>query len=321
MQPTMAQPFAHKLSAAQLDALRFGDEPRDAAQRIASRLAMREVAERQGLLPLCLVGDSTVRNQVVQLQVSVLGIPCNTRAAARNKTTCGDPTTPIRTVDDIADGRSLKTLTCLVNRSFPCFMQFDRREFRLSPEAAGCRTVLVSLGHWTVSAAKSPKQLKDPTFPWQLSRYEAMVGPIMEKLRQLREQHGVRVGWLSALPFPLNDGTCGQMHGPRAAAILPDGNQNPNCNNRPHVRTLGMSGGPGPPMEWRFPHVLHELNERAEKLARANGVEYVDVWQPAFDLEEMSTDASHYIGEPVAPALAVVLMRWLLGRETHCRPR
>ncbi len=74
-------------------------------------------------------------------------------------------------------------------------------------------------------------------------------------------------------------------------------------------------------MEWRFPHVLHELNERAEKLARANGVEYVDVWQPAFDLEEMSTDASHYIGEPVAPALAVVLMRWLLGRETHCRPR
>ena len=105
---------------------------------------------------------------------------------------------------------------------------------------------------------------------------------------------GIPVPWVATNPFPMNAG------GPTYVA--------------PRARPYDMSACPPP--ERRFPHVLRGYNEAARRLAAAHGVDYLDTWEMAMPLFDVSSDGAHYVwGEsPVARPQAARVLEWVLAK-------
>eukprot|EP00966_Prymnesium_polylepis_P305802 7066826-Prymnesium_polylepis.1 len=153
-----------------------------------------------------------------------------------------------------------------------------------------------------------------------------MVREAMHYLSAISKR-GIKTGWLASLPFPLNDGTCGfnNARGSTRYAVDPWDTtgqfKQPNgsfCPPRPHPGIFGQARCP--PTDWRLPHVLSALNIVASEEAARKKVDYLDLWTPAFHLQEISSDGAHYAQRPIIGILAHVIWRWLAAGADNARP-
>ena len=65
--------------------------------------------------------------------------------------------------------------------------------------------------------------------------------------------------------------------------------------------------------ERRYPHVLREYNRLARQACAALSIPYLDLWEIALPLFDISGDGAHYAVDatPVGRAQAVRLLHWL----------
>jgi len=169
-------------------------------------------------------------------------------------------------------------------------------------EALGqrCGALLVNFGQWW--AASKPK----PTHPHEArapASYAAELAPTMARLANLSRGWRVPTAWVATNPYPMN---AGGAHFTSARA-----------------RAYDMSLCPS--AERRFPHVIKAYNEVARWLASEHGLAYIDTWEIAMPLLDLSADGAHYAwgASPVGKPQAVRAMAWvlhaLLGSVRHNR--
>ena len=157
-----------------------------------------------------------------------------------------------------------------------------------------CSTVLFNSGQWWASWKPKPKP---PHWALTPAQYAVHAAAQMASLGQLATQSRVHVAWVASNPFPINAGG-------------PD-------YTWKRARPYDMSVCP--PVERRFPHVLHAYNEEAKHLAAEHQIGFVDNWQIALPLFDLSEDGAHYAWRvsPVGRALAAHATRWVLHAAHH----
>jgi len=275
---TTAQPFKRWRDPG-LRTLRFGSITQKSSTDQPARIA----AARQ---PLCLVGDSTVRQHVNTFAEMTSGKACDPVAHQRNHSVCA--TTSIHYFADKWGDALLHHLDCLSASGHNVCKDVLKEWSTLG----ACRTLLVNVGTWHASH-HAPKYFNGPFTP---DAYADKVDAILQLLaRTKRARPGMHVAWMSTLPKPLNDGTCPDTrHPPRRMPCT-------KSEKGHYVWSRDLTACP--PEEWSLPRLLREYNERARALSISSGIDYLDLWQPAFDLLDVSPDSQHYIGSPIAPIL------------------
>ena len=153
-----------------------------------------------------------------------------------------------------------------------------------------CSAILVNSGQWWAASKRKPHPPYEPRTP---SSYAREVGSQMAHLAAISRKWSVPVAWLATNPFPMNAG------GPNYMSS--------------RARVYDMSACP--PQERRFPHVLRGYNEAARLAAAEHGVTYLDTWEIALPLFDLSADSSHYAwgASPVARPQAARALNWVFS--------
>ena len=137
--------------------------------------------------------------------------------------------------------------------------------------------------------------------PWDLATYEATVEKLAGWAHAFaRARPGVRVAWLSTNPMPLNGGARS-----RSNRRLCE----PFC---PFSTKVWVDMTHCPPTDWRLPHLIAAYNRVAARVVRRLNVTYLNLWQPFFDLQELSHDTVHYL-DPTGRAAALCALQWIAG--------
>ena len=156
-----------------------------------------------------------------------------------------------------------------------------------------CSVLLINIGQWWASwkpkpkpphAAKAPQEYADLVVKQQMERLGALSrGPA----------HPLPVAWVATNPFPFNVG------GPTFS--------------KGRAKSYDMSTCPT--AERRFPHVLAAYNDVARRAAAEHGLDFVDNWEIALPLLELSEDTAHYSfdGSPIGRPQAARALEWALG--------
>lgn len=145
---------------------------------------------------------------------------------------------------------------------------------------------------WDAFAARSPSEYGDD-----------MAGVIM-RIAALEANSPLRVAWVATNPYPINAG--GKSF------------------EWSRAKPYDMSRCP--PTERRFPHVMDGYNIEARRLASAHGVAYIDTWEVALPLFDVSEDGAHFTwaDSPVGRAQASRVLAWVMCAQSEkrhgCRP-
>ena len=259
-------------------------------------------------LPLCFVGDSTMRslvNQIIATRPRVHGEPlCDPAAKQRERKACS--ASNITFVPDTRGDGAINAMNCILNEN-----ETDRYLSRCNPDLQACRTLIINFGTWCASF--KAVEIAPPGLggPMDLDRYGAKVSHVTRLMGLLKLRRGIRTGFLATQPHPLHDGTCSKDGKTR---YRPSERWNTDrtehrCNTHPKWPYYSAIDCPKIG-DWRFPHVLAAYNRIAQSLAEREGVEYVDTWQPQLDLIETASDGAHYTEPPIAPVLAHLVWKW-----------
>ena len=153
-----------------------------------------------------------------------------------------------------------------------------------------CNAFLFNTGQWWAANKVKPGSPNEPRTP---GSYASEVEPLVAHLANWSRATGVPVGWLSTNPAPVNAG------GPYFAT------------GRASLYNMATC----PPRDYRFPHVLHGYNQAAKRAAASHGLPYLDLWDIALPLHDVSVDGAHYVygGTPVGKPQAVRSLAWLLA--------
>lgn len=231
-------------------------------------------------LPICLIGDSQLRNLGNSLQALASGGACDAVLAQRNKSLCSG-----RVAYHLSFNDATSRPTMLSRKLF-AKLEARHNFSKVFGRNWSCGAVLLNFGQWGISFDRSVKKMS----PYSASRYANLVAATLAPLVAYRKAHGVPVAWVSMNPSPL--------------AIAASRRQGTYAKTLMQHRMIEC-----PPREWRMPHVTHAFNEAArEEVARA-GVDYLDLEPIALDLLDLSFDSIHY-QDPVGTALARAVLGW-----------
>jgi hypothetical protein len=236
-----------------------------------------------GRLPVCMVGDSTVRNLHNALLRQTTGIPaCDVIAAQETHAVCNESASALR-----------RTLKYVVISSLPppftitgLSSSLDRLFGKTGSALQGCGAIAVNVGQW-IAAGFAGR-------PWTPATYRRIASGMLDWLRRTGAHLGVPVAWMATQPFPLNKG--GHGHG------TDQSNAHRRSSNLIHC----------PPTDWRYPHVLQAYNLGVQAAARERNVAIIDLWTAAMHVFELSFDDLHYATGPLGNLHAALVVEWVL---------
>ena len=245
---------------------------------------------QQQPLTVCLLGDSQLRtltDGMVQLMRSARG-----GAACGCELDASSP--PIAPCPKIGGGASCERPLCR-SRNVTAFYMRSNYGTEVTTQGTKkrlgerCGVLLVNSGHWWASAKRKPTPPYEPRTP---GSYAKEVEVQMIHLRNISQRFRLPVTWVASNPYPINAG------GPSYANRL----------SRPYDMATC------PTNERRFPHLLRGYNKAARQIAEAHGIEYLDTWEVALPLFDLSADNAHYAwgDSPVARPQAARALNWAL---------
>ena len=161
-----------------------------------------------GAQPICVVGDSQMRNLANAL-VAAHGVACNQAEQQATHGVC-----------------KTRFLTYYMEPWGQASWKMDGTQ---GPKSV-CKTLLINFGQWPVSWSAAQKG-----GTWSLERYTAAVERTLEWAKGIAAKQGTAVAWVSTYPAPLNDGT-GGIYQRRSSAVHADLTHCPPTDHRfPHV--------------------------------------------------------------------------------------
>lgn len=237
-------------------------------------------------LPLCLVGDSHMRNLANTLVASRRS-DCDVLAMQSTKSVCNGSARLVRHFRANEPSGAVKLL--------------KGGQANMS-KLQECKAIVASFGQWQISDERSLHSLP----PYSPVRYASKLRQVLNLLRKLGETLGVPVAWMPINPMPLTKG------------LLSNFNEAGKRVKLPSFIKRGSKTVLCPPTHWVMPHVAHAMNLAAEKAAAAAGVAFFDTWHIVFPLFDTSFDGAHY-GHPTAVPVTWMLMAWLQQRPGEVR--
>jgi len=272
-------------------------------------------------LPLCLLGDSHLRNLGNSLILAASNTSvganagCDPESIQQNKSLCAASRHGKQLLRHFMVTRTTAALQSAAQgtvwaqnsreNSTRKIVFYSGESIRTSYKNVlkdGCGAILMGYGHWGLSyqqwiAANRPKGVHvhgRGRGPVTLPEYTADVTHAMQWLRSFCDRKRLPCAWIAAMPAPL---------------ALTQG----------HRKTTGASLFTNqitcPPREWRLPHLIHQLNLAARAAAATYATDYIDTWPVALPLLDTSFDGIHYQA-PIAPAVASAVVHWLWSK-TH----
>ena len=192
--------------------LRYGLESRRAAADGREPAAW---SHHEG--PICLVGDSQTR-QLANSLFAATGGRCDVEASQVSHRFCGEES-EVEAAHRRRGGHSSSGGADAVRPAIAYFpLYFGRDELRRYRVAIGtCRVLLVNVGQWPLSFASTPgpwthNGSTPAGGPWSLGRYDQAVREVLgwmlgvASARRTEAGGGMRLGWISTFPMPLDDG-------------------------------------------------------------------------------------------------------------------
>lgn len=152
-----------------------------------------------------------------------------------------------------------------------------------------CAVLLANTGHWWSSAKRKPTAPYEPRTP---RSYGSEIASQMISLRNISRRWGTPVAWVASNPYPVNAG------GPAFSARI----------SKPYNMATCLTG------ERRFLQVLDGYNYEARRAAAEQNVDYIDTWEIALSLFDLSGDHAHYAwgDSPVARPQAARALNWII---------
>ena len=244
---------------------------------------------RRARLPLCLVGDSQMRNlanRIIAL-LDPAGQMCDLLEAQTVHAACkGGPY--VRYI-------SALFATKQFYRAPPIKAVFELDQPHAELAGAECAAVIVNAGQWAAERG----------LPVEEHAHDASAA--MSALARWGAAKRTPVAWMATPPYPLNAGQGDYYraaHFARSASGLQDGATFRTRSSKDQTLC--------PPRDRRFPHVLHAYNTAVAAAAAAANVTFLDVWPIIFPLFDLSFDRQHFY-DPVSLHVAIHAMRWAAG--------
>ena len=228
-------------------------------------------------LPLCLVGDSHMRN-LANMLVASNRSDCDVVVMQSTKSVCNSSTKMVRHFRANEPSGALKLMKGYANMS----------------KLRGCKAIIASFGQWQISDERAMHSLP----PYSPARYATKLRPVLNSLRKLGETLRVPVAWMPINPMPLTKGLLSNFDEAGKRVKLPTfvkrGSKTVLC----------------PPTHWIMPHIARALNAAAQKAAAAAGVAVLDTWHMILPLIDTSFDGQHY-GTPAVTPVTWMIKTWL----------
>ena len=229
-------------------------------------------------LPLCLVGDSHMRN-LANMLVAANRSDCDVLVMQATKSVCNSSTRIVRHFRANEPAGALKLM---------------KGNHANMSKLSGCKAIIASFGQWQISDERSMHSLP----PYSPARYAAKLRHVLNSLRKLGETLRVPVAWMPINPMPLTKGLLSNFDEAGRRVKLPSfikrGSKTVIC----------------PPTHWVMPHIAHALNAAAQKAAAAAGVAFFDTWHIMLPLIDTSFDGAHY-GTPAVTPVTWIVKAWL----------
>ena len=151
--------------------------------------------------------------------------------------------------------------------------------------------MIAPLIRWASWKPSKPEGAQEPAPPGRYAR--TLRERYLSVLQDAARRYGTHLAFAATNPYPLNVG------GPHYASRRSKPYDMAACN--PTAR------------ERRYPHVLREYNRLARQACAALSIPYLDLWEIALPLFDISGDGAHYAVDatPVGRAQAVRLLHWL----------
>ena len=224
-------------------------------------------------LIICVVGDSQMRtlaDGIVQHLVESGKGGCSCSVPKKPLAACPKNPTGAQTCKRIVCAGSTQNVSVHYFRAsygneLATQLPFTGRPTLTEHLGRQCSVALFNSGQWWASWKKKPKPPHTALAPGE---YATHVEALMAQLKTIR----VPVAWVATNPYPINAG------GPDYTW----------SRARPYDMSLC------PPGERRFLHVLQAYNRHAKRLAAVHGLDFVDTWQIALPLFDVSADGAHY---------------------------
>ena len=234
-------------------------------------------------LPLCLIGDSHMRNLANQI-VATNRSDCDAVAMQETKSVC--------------NGSSATRLVRFfrANEAAGVFLLTKRNASATRLHA--CRAIVASFGQWQVSDERSLHGLA----PYSVERYATKLVAVLKWLRNLGNKLNVPVAWMSINPMPLSKGTLSNYVDTSTGVAV-----------RRKIPTFAKRGSKTvlcPPTHWCMPHILAALNAAAAQKAAAADVPFLDTWHIVFQLIDTSFDGAHF-GFPTMIPVTAIIKNWM----------
>ena len=251
-------------------------------------------------LIICVVGDSQMRtlaDGIVQHLVESGKGGCSCSVPKKPLAACPKNPTGAQTCKRIVCAGSTQNVSVHYFRAsygneLATQLPFTGRPTLTEHLGRQCSVALFNSGQWWASWKKKPKPPHTALAPGE---YATHVEALMAQLKTIR----VPVAWVATNPYPINAGG-------------PDYTWS-------RARPYDMSACP--PGERRFLHVLQAYNRHAKRLAAVHGLDFVDTWQIALPLFDVSADGAHYawLASPVGKPQAARAIRWALRAAVEAR--
>ena len=247
---------------------------------IAPSVETRSFSAPTDRLPLCLVGDSHMRNLANTLVASSRS-DCDVVVMQKTKSVCNNSARTVRHFRANEFTGALKLIK-------------GGRHVNTS-KLSGCKAIIASFGQWQISDERALHSLP----PYSPARYGTKLRQVLNLLRKLGETLSVPVAWMPINAMPLTKGLLGNY---RNAA-----------GKRVPLPTFVKRGSKTvlcPPPHWIMPHIVRALNVAAQKAASSAGITFFDTWHIIFPLIDTSFDGAHY-GHPAVTPVTWMIMGWL----------
>merc|ERR1740124_915015 len=251
---------------------------------IAPRVETRSFNAPIDRLPLCLVGDSHMRN-LANMLLAWSRIDCDVVLMQSTKSVCNNSATTVRFFRANEVAGALKVMK-------------HKGGHANTSKLHRCKAIIASFGQWQISDERALHFLP----PYSPVRYARKLRPVLDLLQKLGERLSIPVAWMPINAMPL---TKGLLH--RHSALRDEA-------GKPVVLPTFVKRGSKtvlcPPTHWVMPHIARALNVAAQKVASAAGVVFFDTWHIMFPLIDTAFDGAHY-GEPAVTPVTWMIMAWL----------
>ena len=229
-------------------------------------------------LPLCLVGDSHMRN-LANMLVALNRSDCDLVVMQDTKSVCNSSTKMVRHFRANEFAGALKLM---------------KGSHANISKLRDCRAIIASFGQWQISDERAMHSLP----PYSPARYATKLRQVLNSLRKLGATLGVPVAWMPINPMPLTKGLLSNFDEAGKRVKLPSfvkrGSKTVLC----------------PPTHWIMPHIARALNVAAQKAAATAGVAVLDTWHMILPLMDTSFDGQHY-GAPAVTPVTWLIQAWL----------